>query len=569
MMDYKVLFSKFFFILGESKSFIPILIFVSLMNSIVDILGISLLVPFFNFIFFPENEINYFFELFDKFSKEELVLYSGILIIISFFLKIFVATYLYYFLVNFSLLFQRNLKIKVLNNFLNINYLEFTKSKTAHYFELITNLIPIFSNEVLMPIFKILSNLILIITLSILMYVVNPKVFFILIIFLIILSIMYIFFSKRNKIYGEKASIANENFLKTVKDIIFGYLEIFIFKKKFFFLDRSKKYSKTNLNYIMKSLIIGFVSKYIIEFMLVSFFVLYIFFLFFFDKSNLNEALTIIIVYTAVSVRLSPSFNVIINSFASINFGLFSIEKIYSTISNKNFKSSQQIENSTINEMENKDLKFENIFFKNVFFSYNQKDKIIENLNVEIKKNQIIGVSGSSGSGKTTFLNLFLGFIQPTSGTILLNNKVNLPNNIWTNQIAYMPQDIFLFSDSIKTNITLKETINQKEYQMLIDAIEKVDLKEFLHNQKDGIDTVISDTGLNFSGGQKQRLALARSIYHNKEILVLDESTSALDSITISKIIELLLVLKKEKTIIISSHNPDVLKICDKIIKLG
>ena len=319
----------------------------------------------------------------------------------------------------------------------------------------------------------------------------------------------------------------------------------------------------------MKSLIIGFVSKYIIEFMLVSFFVLYIFFLFFFDKSNLNEALTIIIVYTAVSVRLSPSFNVIINSFASINFGLFSIEKIYSTISNKNFKSSQQIENSTINEMENKDLKFENIFFKNVFFSYNQKDKIIENLNVGIKKNQIIGVSGSSGSGKTTFLNLFLGFIQPTSGTILLNNKVNLPNNIWTNQIAYMPQDIFLFSDSIKTNITLKETINQKEYQMLIDAIEKVDLKEFLHNQKDGIDTVISDTGLNFSGGQKQRLALARSIYHNKEILVLDESTSALDSITISKIIELLLVLKKEKTIIISSHNPDVLKICDKIIKLG
>ena len=380
---------------------------------------------------------------------------------------------------------------------------------------------------------------------------------------------MYIFFSKRNKIYGEKASVANENFLKSVKDIIFGYLEIFIFKKKSFFLDRSKKYSKTNLNYTMKSLIIGFVSKYIIEFMLVSFFVLYIFFLFFFDKLNLKEALTIIIVYTAVSVRLSPSFNVIINSFASINFGLFSIEKIYSTISNENFKSAQQIENSTINEKENKDLKFENILFKNVFFSHNQKNKIIENLNVEIKKNQIIGVSGSSGSGKTTFLNLFLGFIQPTSGTILLNNKVNLPNNIWTNQIAYMPQDIFLFNDSIKTNITLKEIINQKEYQMLIDAIEKVDLKEFLHNQKDEIDTVISDTGLNFSGGQKQRLALARSIYHNKEILVLDESTSALDAITISKIIELLLVLKKEKTIIISSHNPDVLKICDKIIKLG
>jgi ABC-type bacteriocin/lantibiotic exporter with double-glycine peptidase domain len=102
----------------------------------------------------------------------------------------------------------------------------------------------------------------------------------------------------------------------------------------------------------------------------------------------------------------------------------------------------------------------------------------------------------------------------------------------------------------------------------LNEAIKKAELKEFLNNQPNGIDSIISDKGLNLSGGQKQRLAIARSIYHNKEIIVLDEFTSALDANTVSKIMELLLKLKKEKTIILSSHDSNVLNVCDKIIKL-
>ena len=564
MQYYKKLFSNFTFILGKNKSLFPILVFISLLNSFIDILGISLLVPFFNFIFFPKNDSIYIFEFLNNFTRGDLVLLMGTLIIISFFIKIFGATYLYYFLTKFSLKFQRSLKIKVLKNFLKLDYLEFTKIKTSNYYELVTNLIPIFSNEVLMPALKILSNLILIFVLSILLYSTNPKIFFILLIFLSIISIIYINFSKRNKIYGQKASLANENFLKSAKDIIFGYIDILIFNKRNFFLNRSENYSQTNLDYSMKSLIIGFVSKYIIEFTLVSFFVFYIFYLFFLDKANLNDAFTVIIVYTAVSVRLAPAFNIIINSFASINFGLFSIERIYQNILNtdtlqKKYYQTEISENFNFSEIE----------FQNVSFNYNDKENILKNFNCLIKKNQIIGVSGKSGSGKTTFLNLFLGLIKPTSGEILINSKLSSSiNNSFYSKISYMPQNIFLFNDSIKTNITFKDDINELETSNLIKSIEKVELKDFLQKKLGGIDAVISDTGLNLSGGQKQRLALARSIYHNKEIIVLDESTSALDKFTIKKITDLLMKLKKEKTIIISSHNSEVLKICDNIIKL-
>ena len=568
MSNYKILFTKFLFILGERKFFIPILIFVSLINSLLDILGISLLVPFFNFTFFPENQFNFFFNFFDKFSKEDLILYFGISIIISFFLKIFFATFLYYFLTYYSLNFQRDLKVRVLKNFLSLNYLKFTQTQASHYFELITNLIPIFSNEVLMPILKILSNSILIIALSLLLYFSNPKAFLFLLIVLIILSTIYIIFSKINKKYGKNASLANESFLKSVKDIIFGYIEIIIFKKFFFFIDRAEKYSKINLNNSMKGLIISFVPKYIIEFMLVSFLVFYVFYLFFFDRSLLNEGLTVIILYSAVSVRLIPSFSVIINSFASINFGLFSIEKIYSNLLNTNINFIPKNSKEIHPDQSAKDFIFESISFADVSFNYN-KNKIIEKLSTIIQKNQMIGISGQSGSGKTTFLNLFLGFLEPISGKILINGKLkSFNNNLWLSKISYMPQDIFLLNDSIKINIALKEDLNEKEINILNEAIKKAELKEFLNNQPNGIDSIISDKGLNLSGGQKQRLAIARSIYHNKEIIVLDEFTSALDANTVSKIMELLLKLKKEKTIILSSHDSNVLNVCDKIIKL-
>ena len=264
---------KFFDIVGSKKNYFPILIFISLLNSFVDIIGISLLVPFFSYLFLPEYNIPILSNFFGHYLKNELVLYLGLLIIISFFLKIFVATYLYYYVTKFSLNFQRELKIKILRKFQNLDFTDYTKSNSSNYFELITNLSPIFSNEVLMPVLKIISNLVLILALGILMFITNPKVFLILVLYFLSITIIYTFISKRNKIYGILASNASENFLNSVREIFNGFIEILIFKKKNFFLNRSIKFSKDNLDNSLKSLLIGFVPKYIIEFLLVLFFI--------------------------------------------------------------------------------------------------------------------------------------------------------------------------------------------------------------------------------------------------------------------------------------------------------
>ena len=573
MFEYFGIFRKFNYIVDNNKKVFPIIILVSIANSFIDVLSISLLIPFLSILFFDENSINLFQFFLNNFEKDLIILYSGILIIITFFLKIFVATYLYYYLTNFSLSFQRDLRIKILQKFQNIDFKEYTKSKMSNYFELITNLAPIFSSEVLMPLLKIVTNLVLLIFLGSLLIFTNPKVFLILFLFLTLLTLFYLYFSKRNKLFGKKASLANENFLKSIKETINGYLEILILGKKEFLLNRSKKYSKENVQFSLKTLILQFITKYVIEFFLVAFFILFIFFIYFFNQSELQNTLNTIIIYVAVSLRLIPSFNIIMSSIVSINFGVFSIERIYShLLINDGKKNEKKIEfDKSKDEKIDLEIKldFDNLVFKNVYFEYEKDKSVIKNLNIEIKRNEIIGISGPSGTGKTTILNLILGLIKPTAGSIKINKDHNLDDKLysWHRIISFMPQDIFTINDTISKNISLKESLNEKEIQRLLASLKSVGLESVINSLPKGIDSEVEEMGRNFSGGQKQRIALARAIYHNRDIFILDEVTSSLDSENTKKIINLLLELKKTKTIIISSHNKNILNACDNVIK--
>ena len=423
-----------------------------------------------------------------------------------------------------------------------------------------------------MPVLKIISNLVLILALGILMFITNPKVFLILVLYFLSITIIYTFISKRNKIYGILASNASENFLNSVREIFNGFIEILIFKKKNFFLNRSIKFSKDNLDNSLKSLLIGFVPKYIIEFLLVLFFILYIFYVFFFDNQNINKALNLIIIYSAVSVRFIPCFNNIITSIASINFGLISIDRVHSNINIEDIDKKNNTYKREIELLKNENINFEKITFKDVSFQYEKNLEVIKNLNLEIKKNHLVGVCGRSGSGKTTFLNLILGLLKPTTGEIFINEKIKLSKNLilWQEKLSYMPQDLFITKDSLRKNITFKEDFDEETDKKIFLALKEVELLDKVNNLEKGLDTEISEMGLSLSGGQRQRIVLARSIYHNKDILVLDEVTSALDSKTTDSIIKDKKNLNKiKKTIIeISTHNKNILNYCDKIIDL-
>ena len=185
------------------------------------------------------------------------------------------------------------------------------------------------------------------------------------------------------------------------------------------------------------------------------------------------------------------------------------------------------------------------------------------------KKGQMVGIIGESGSGKTTLVDLILGLLQPQKGNIYYNGKdINHNLKKWRSKIAYLPQDTFILDGSIKSNIAIGINQNNADMESIYNSIQKANLDRFIHSTPKNVDTQIDEGAIKISGGQKQRIALARAFYHNKEILILDESTSSLDSKTEDEIMKHLLALKKEKTLIMISHKPSTLIECDIVFRI-
>ena len=247
----------------------------------------------------------------------------------------------------------------------------------------------------------------------------------------------------------------------------------------------------------------------------------------------------------------------------------------------KYLKKNKYIINNFINELELSNLEekkekttkinFENkIDVKKISFSFNndkKRNKILENLEFSIKKNDLVGIVGKSGCGKTTLLNILLGFLKPTSGQVLLDEKLNIYENVkdWLKNISYVPQNPVIINDTIKTNISL--SYDEIDIKKLEESLKVSCLDEEIKNFSSGINTFLGPGSVNLSGGQKQRISIARAIYKDSEVILLDEPTSALDRMTEQKIIENLLKLE-DKTIIMVTHKTELLKNFNKIIEL-
>ena len=206
------------------------------------------------------------------------------------------------------------------------------------------------------------------------------------------------------------------------------------------------------------------------------------------------------------------------------------------------------------------------IILKNIDFGYSE-NKVFENLNLEINKNSIIGIFGKSGQGKSTLIRIVSSLLKPSSGKLIVDDK-ELKNDEFLN-VSIIPQEFNFFEASIKDNITFTNKDEKVDQRRLQRAIESTQLQDSVLN-KNGItiDALLNNELKNFSGGQLQRIALSRAIYKNSDLLILDEATSALDHESEDEIMRLLDIIKKEKTIIIISHNQKNFKNCDIVYEL-
>ena len=284
-------------------------------------------------------------------------------------------------------------------------------------------------------------------------------------------------------------------------------------------------------------------------------------FLMLFKGENPNTLITTLGVFIAATFRAIPSLNRILGAFQNLKYYNKSIELLYNEM---------QIEDP-LNEDDTLEFKFENeIIFENINFKYNaQSDYIFNSLNLKIKKGETIGLIGSSGSGKSTFVDILIGLLKPSSGNILVDGKViNKSISSWQKKIGYISQDIHLIDDSIINNISLGIEEHEINLERINLAIKSAQLESFINKLPKGIETHVGDKGVQISGGQKQRIGLARALYNNPEILILDEATSSLDNETETEVMKAIELLSENKTIIIIAHRYSTLSFCDRTFEL-
>jgi ABC-type multidrug transport system fused ATPase/permease subunit len=268
--------------------------------------------------------------------------------------------------------------------------------------------------------------------------------------------------------------------------------------------------------------------------------------------------------FAAAAFRIMPSLARIMNAVQGILYNRPAVDSIYKEFNQKSFQ-------NNINKISSKKIFLtKEIDLKNINFKYSDSGPfILKNINLNIKNGTTIGLIGESGIGKTTLINIILGLMRPTSGSVCIDG-VDIFENIknWQSQIGYVPQNIYLSDDSIKKNIAFALPDEKIDNIAVNKAVTNAKLDSLVNNLSNGLDTKIGEFGDRISGGQRQRIAIARALYTNPKVFILDECTNSLDLKTEKQIIDEVNSLKGKKTIIMIAHRLSTLENCDSIYKV-
>ena len=268
--------------------------------------------------------------------------------------------------------------------------------------------------------------------------------------------------------------------------------------------------------------------------------------------------------FYTLQLEYCHQFQKIIQSIQSINFNETVVELISNQI--KNIKLNKIEDGKNYNKAE---FKFKKIKLNDINFYYKKNNHILKNVNLDINFGEKIGLIGKSGSGKSTLINIICGLLKPLNGDLKIDDQ-DLKNNIRTyqNQIGYVPQNVTIFDESVIFNIALEFDESKINIDRVNKILKELELYEVIDKLPNKLYEIVGEKGAKLSGGQCQRLGIARILYRNPSIIILDEATSALDSNIEGKILHSLFEKHKECTILLSTHRQQPLKYCDMIYEL-
>jgi ABC-type multidrug transport system fused ATPase/permease subunit len=555
----------------ERGRLIFILIIV-LISGLLDVFGVASIMPFIAVLSKPELvETNIILASAYKFSQNfgvdtirqflfVLALFSFLIIVFS---MVFKALTMYAQL-RFAVMREYSLSKRLLEGYVRQPYVWFLNRNSAELGKNILSEVSRFTNYCLLPMVNIISHSILAIVLISLIIFIDPIVAFI---SFTVLSVAYFIIYKSVgaflKKIGKKSIRSNEDRFSALQELFGSIKELKVRGLEQTYIDKYSTSAQIYAKTLASSQTISQLPRFFIEAIAFGGIIILVLVLL---KTNdeLALALPTIVLYVFAGYRLMPALQSIYHSYVNLRFSNPGLQKLHNDIMSSKSKKTEN--NSGLISLK------QNIELKNIYFTYpNTNRPALNNISMTIPSKSIVGLVGSTGSGKTTLADAILGLLESQQGTLTIDGNVIDNNNrkLWQKSIGYVPQNIYLSDDTVAANIAFGVESGNINYAEVYRSSKIANIHDFVINElSDGYNTIVGERGVRLSGGQRQRIGIARAMYHNPQLFIFDEATSALDSITENTVMEAIKKLGKKITIIIIAHRLSTVRDCEKIFLL-
>jgi ABC-type multidrug transport system fused ATPase/permease subunit len=563
---------KILFILSPSERLHSYLLCIMiLIMALLDMVGVASILPFMAVLTNPEIiESNIILNmLFQSSSKigvqnyQNFIFLLGVIVFVMLIFSLMFRALTTYAQLRFGLMREYSIGKRLIEGYLKQPYEWFLNHHSADLGKTILSEVSMVMGNGINPLLEFIAKFSISIFLITLLIITDTKLALMVggILGTIYVLIFYFVRNKLKKI-GQVRLLNNELRFLAVSEAFGAIKEVKLggFEKSYIekFSNSAFKYSRTSLF----STVLQLMPRFILEGIAFGGVMLVILYLMA-RSGGFNEALPIISLYVFAGYRLIPSMQQAYSAISQLTYVGPSLDALYNQLID--FKSSNLNQNLEIISLE------KSITLKNVYYKYPKALRTaLKNINLSVPAKSTVGIVGTTGSGKTTTVDIILGLLQPQKGTLEIDGQIiNRSNSrAWQRSIGYVPQHIYLSDDTVEANVAFGISPDSIDRRAVKKASKIANLHDFVSNElPKSYKTKIGERGVRLSGGQRQRIGIARALYHNPKVLVLDEATSALDDQTEQAVMDALENLDKNMTVILIAHRLNTIKNCDIIYR--